>query len=391
MNKKRILTSVIGICVSWNAFADPYPADSLLQPGTSYDGQGVLESLGVYSGSVVARAEYGVGALWDIPGAYVPANSDVAVVCPQGYYCPGSGGVGFNSFSNVDQGLKPCPSGYTSDEGAAFMEECYMSCEQEYRDNASQMSGKIYYGANTCQPAACIDGYHLLYARNSFAISLGMLGDPDRISSGDIDASDGYIEPDFSVLDNISRDNAWQFSTVQSSQHNEWAGLNNGLEIRGVISYLPGSTNNDTWIYPTTHPVYWDPSSIEMPDIDAPEDDESKKTNCYCQFRYNDIYTDFIYVADNMTSNTCHAKFCRSKLINNPDFLYAVIRGLNEEPSSVECPPNKITITWQDAEQQTIDDADAGWCEYNGEIRTPADAPHKPGKHFLGWVLDIAE
>lgn len=386
MNKKRILTSVIGICVSWNAFADPYPADNLLQPGTSYEGSGVLESLGVYNGSVIARAEYGVGALWGIPGAYVPANSDVAVVCPSGYYCPGGGG--YAAFSDADQGIEPCPSGFTSDEGAAFIEECYRSCEEEYRDYALQMSGKNYYGGwNTCQPVACVDGYHLLYLHNPFAISLGMLGDPDNI-----DLDDGYIETDFSVLDNISRNNGWQFSDGESpSVHNEWATLDNGLSIRGVISYLPGGTNDDTWIYPTTHPVYWDPASIEMPDINAPEDDVSKKTNCYCQFRYNDIYTDFIYVADNMTSNICHAKFCRSKLINNTDFLYAVIRGLSEDPTSVECPPNKITITWQDSEQQAIDDADAGWCEYNGEIRTPAYAPNKPGKHFLGWVLDVAE
>lgn len=47
--------------------------------------------------------------------------------------------------------------------------------------------------------------------------------------------------------------------------------------------------------------------------------------------------------------------------------------------------PNTINIIWRDANNADIATNDAAVTVYDGDIRTPANPPHIPGKIFTGW------
>ena len=97
------------------------------------------------------------------PGYYLPANVDACTQCPNGYWCAGGKYV-FNEYN--DQGLSPCPDGYTGSEtGASSDSQCYMSCIPANLniDYAVEFSGKDYYGTgiDTCVVTKCLSGYHV--------------------------------------------------------------------------------------------------------------------------------------------------------------------------------------------------------------------------------------
>ena len=96
-------------------------------------------------------------------GYYLPANIDFCTQCLDGYYCPG-GTYTFNEYN--DQGISPCPDGYTGSEtGASSDSQCYMSCIPANLniDYAVEFSGKDYYGTgiDTCVVTKCLAGYHV--------------------------------------------------------------------------------------------------------------------------------------------------------------------------------------------------------------------------------------
>ena len=97
------------------------------------------------------------------PGYYLPANIDFCTQCPNGYWCAG-GEYTFNEYN--DQGLSPCPDGYTGSEtGASSDSQCYMSCIPANLniDNAIEFAGKDYYGTgiDTCVATKCASGYRV--------------------------------------------------------------------------------------------------------------------------------------------------------------------------------------------------------------------------------------
>ena len=49
------------------------------------------------------------------------------------------------------------------------------------------------------------------------------------------------------------------------------------------------------------------------------------------------------------------------------------------------CDPNVITIIWEGADQSAITANNAGTTVYGGDIRTPTQAQHVPGKTFQYW------
>ncbi len=96
------------------------------------------------------------------PGYYVQAAGQGEVKCKVGDYCLG----GTKVLATGTGGNMACStfgSGYTSDVGATVETECYQRCAMG--DNATQMSGRDYYGSDandTCGVTTCKAGYTLV-------------------------------------------------------------------------------------------------------------------------------------------------------------------------------------------------------------------------------------
>ena len=71
-------------------------------------------------------------------------------------------------------------------------------------------------------------------------------------------------------------------------------------------------------------------------------------------------------ISDNM-NNICAS--------NAPGLYRAVFR------------PNTITINWSDVDESVAGQNNENTVTYDGDIKTPIRAAHKPGKQFVGWIF----
>ena len=76
-------------------------------------------------------------------------------------------------------------------------------------------------------------------------------------------------------------------------------------------------------------------------------------------------------VPNNTMNNICAANF--------PSELVAVYA------------PNTITINWSDVDESVAGQNNENTVTYDGDIRTPIRAAHKPGKQFVGWVFSAPQ
>ena len=120
---------------------------------------------GVYTKSEAGSGSVNECYLTTSAGKYVAKAGAGQQECVAGSYCPGAQKVMFNTIG----GREYCPdSNASSDAGAKVAEDCYTTCLKF--PNATQMSGRDYYGAaqDTCEAIECEKGYEL---KNGFCDS----------------------------------------------------------------------------------------------------------------------------------------------------------------------------------------------------------------------------
>ncbi len=77
------------------------------------------------------------------------------------------------------------------------------------------------------------------------------------------------------------------------------------------------------------------------------------------------------------------ANTCSNYLMSDNSVRSALFDSI--VPSAASCQANTINITWNGTDSTAINQNNAGTCQYDGDINTPAWATHVPGKTFLGW------
>ncbi len=156
--KARNTLFLLLVFISTNAFADvgvvvsnEFPSDKLMLENHIYKNAAVFEILGVYSGTVYAKARYR-----DIPsfcdaGYYFSENTTECVICDENHYCVG----GENAV------MEHCPDGLVSPRGTISAGECgkkfhvgedimYITAEKTTTPAlAFKFDNKIYYAKMT--------------------------------------------------------------------------------------------------------------------------------------------------------------------------------------------------------------------------------------------------
>jgi hypothetical protein len=76
--------------------------------------------------------------------------------------------------------------------------------------------------------------------------------------------------------------------------------------------------------------------------------------------------------------------------MRNADAKYLAFRAAMfgaVQSSPAMCEANTITINWTDVDPEVAGDNNEGTAVYDGDIKTPVRAAHKPGKTFTGWLF----
>lgn len=157
--KNRYASLLLSCFVSCNCFADTggvfmsneFPANKLMQENHIYKNAAVFENMGVYSGTVYAKARYRDAPRYCDPGHYLPDNTTECVICAANHFCLG----GENAV------MEPCPDGLVAPTGTTVADHCgkimrvgedslYLtSIKQTSPALAVRMDAKIYYAKMT--------------------------------------------------------------------------------------------------------------------------------------------------------------------------------------------------------------------------------------------------
>ena len=121
MNKKILLTSIIGLSFAMPAMAVDYTENE------TYANSCTVGNLNVSSGETgIATANFSPNTYQCSSGTYLAADSTACTTCPAGSFCPG-GTYSYNA--SAADGITECPSGYTSsDSGVSANTQCYTDC-----------------------------------------------------------------------------------------------------------------------------------------------------------------------------------------------------------------------------------------------------------------------
>lgn len=143
------------ILISANAFAgvdsvvvsNEFPSDGLMLENHVYKNAAVFENIGVYDGTIYAKAIYENIPRYCDPGYYIPENATKCVICVENHYCIG----GENAT------MQPCSEGLVSPVGTVSADNCgkimrvgedmlYLTQTQQTTPAlAVRIDGKIYY------------------------------------------------------------------------------------------------------------------------------------------------------------------------------------------------------------------------------------------------------
>ncbi len=396
MSQKIFLTSALAMGFVAPAIAEPshtdsFPNDGYMQEDYTYTNAATADNMdSVYEGTVNAVAEYDIIDYIVNAGQYLPADSETVITCPAGSFCPGiSGNVQYNQ--TTPQGIQTCPTGYAnSADGASSDTQCYRACDINNMGtsftniaHATAVSGNDYYGAgtDTCEPTACVNGWHLKQGLNLTST----IGTGRGENSAFVNNSGLFIE---------SASNGQSYYGI--SDNNTWAvdyGSSKGVLVgQGRCSTQAGDNNSYTWTNPT---------------ITSNLTDETGQTGaqyCYCNVTgYKDgsgnmqavlspwvFYTDF-HDAWNC-SGSC-ASYCASNVqytgSTNLAFRAAMFGAIESGPAM--CEANVININWSDASAADISANNAGTATYGEDVRTPVKAATKKGQTFRGWRFSAPE
>ena len=137
------------------------PANSVCDP--NYDGGKPHTCSELTNGKYTLSLENSssIDACYTIttPGKYVAVAGQGEVACKVGDYCLGGAKVMYTA-TGGNSACSAFGAGYSSDVGASEETQCYQRCA--LAANATQMSGRDYYGTDatdTCAVASCVSGY----------------------------------------------------------------------------------------------------------------------------------------------------------------------------------------------------------------------------------------
>ena len=312
-------------------------------------------------------------ATWDLidytldPGEYlsVTDTSVTETTCPAGSYCVGGG----FTVETANNSIAQCPAEYpNSAEGAGADTQCYTACTVDMVAKATAVTGNDYYGSgvDTCEPTACIAGWH---------VKPGL--DIGETIGEEIGANYAYI------------DNAGTFEEIRGSKGQEYYGITEPMSFaidygeRGIItgrgrySSQEGNNNNSSWTNPTI------------------VDELSEEAYGYCYCRIDNYISSggtvmklsgpWVYLDDAVVMGYECTSACAEFLFSNGGdyipFRGAILGAIPALPAT--CAANTINIDWNpDNDGAHI----KNMCTYEGAIEVPAD-PVKPGYTFMGWKL----
>jgi len=375
MNKKLFLTSMFALGFVGPAMAvpakvfDTFPSGGVMEKDSQYTNAANVSNMLNVDGSagndtIYAVAQY-ISSLYNIPaGSYLPKGAETMTTgCVDGYYCPGATGVSYSS--TTAQGLEPCPSGYNhSDTGARGASQCYKDCT--LMENAESVTGKDYSGSvDTCEPSACVAGWHLTPRENGVVYGSQILSDVGSTSG----VNSAYVTGGAELVQCTDTDAGCSGSYTASdydlnlmSDQYKWAvKYGNGYVVKG--SATVGSDNTcscrmNGYRYTGNQYVMVSPLVSTGEKVSGANSDEDCARLCSAYMR-----------------ESAHHDF-RSSLLG------ATV------PELRTCEANVIKVKWYNTTLADVQANAAGTITYGGNINTPKDfdATKTPkGKVFQGW------
>ena len=372
MKSKFILSSAF-IMTTMGAFG----ADAKITEASTC----TVDVLGVSDNNATANTI----ATWDAieytlnPGQYlnVTETSVDKATCPSGSYCVG--GTGF-TVDNAKTSIATCPTGYeNSDAGAGADTQCYTACTVATANiaHATAVSGNDYYGTgvDTCEPTACVAGWHVKPGLNL----KDTIGEEAGINSASINHFGSYTELNSKGKDYYNMHDNNSFVVDYGDK-----GVITG---RGRCSTQPGVREFDQ----NTNIS----GEITIVKNLADETGMEGATYCYCQLDYYkgvdgvDIQIlDMPWVFNEENPDCAYncASVCGGYLRPNYEsainFRTAVLNTVPALPAA--CEANTINIDWN---PDNGGDHIKNMCTYEGSIELPTPDPVKPGYTFTGWKL----
>ena len=382
MRKTKILSSAfVMTMVSFGAFA----ADEIITGGANTC---TVDVLGVYDNNATAKTI----ATWTpvtyecAPGQYLleTETSVECTPCPTGSYCPG----GTYTVESENMGATTCPTTHpNSANGASADTQCYTACTVDMVAKATAVTGNDYFGSgvDTCEPTACVAGWHV-----KPGLDIGATIGEEAGSNSAYISNNGFFGE-------MNYDN-------KGSKGQEYYGISGPMSFavdyagKGMITgHGRCSTQEGYGIWTDYKGRPNNPEDETVINTLADETGMEGAKYCYCQVDgFTPTGSDKVMVtsapwvfsgdrgsADGCASNctyTC-VRPLRDVDVSSLAFRAAVMNSL--PVSSATCAANTINIDWNPDNNgaHTINQ-----CTYEGSITVPAD-PVKPGYTFTGWKL----
>ena len=327
-------------------------------------------------------------ATWDLidytldPGEYlkVTDTSVTETTCPSGSYCVGGG----YTVETANNSIAQCPTTHpNSAEGAGADTQCYTACTVDMVAKATAVTGNDYYGSgiDTCEPTACVAGWHV-----KPGLDIGATIGEEK------GANSAYIKNDGSLRE-TNYDG-------ESSKGQEYYGISGPMSFavdyagKGILTgHGRCSTQAGVGIWNGAST----PEDVTVVNTLTDETGQEGAQYCYCQV---DGFTPtggdkvmvtsapWVFRDDDGSANGCAvncAGLCAYRLrgdgVYDLAFRAAVVGNIPASPAT--CAANTINIDWNpDNNGEHI----KNMCTYDGSITVPSD-PVKPGYTFMGWKL----
>ncbi len=380
MKKYFLTTALMGTFI-----APAFGADKIITSANTC----TVDVLGVSDNNATANTI----ATWDLidytlnPGEYlnVTDTSVTETTCPAGSYCVGGG----FTVETANNSIAACPTTHpNSATGAGADTQCYTACTVATANiaHATAVTGNDYYGTgtDTCEPTACIAGWHV-----KPGLDIGeTIGEDKGANSAYINNTGSFGEMNFDGKG--SKGQEYYGISGKNSFAVDYAGKGI-LTGHGRCSTQAGV---GIWTGAST------PEDVTVVNTLADETGQEGAQYCYCQV---DGFTPtggdkvmvtsapWVFDSDGDSADVC-ANACASNcaiVLRNDGvnvealaFRAAVMNSLPASPAT--CAANTINIDWNpdNGGEHTINQ-----CTYEGSIELPTPDPVKPGYTFTGWKL----
>ena len=391
MNKRLFLTSVLAITVAGPAFVVEAKANRQAQTYNQFS-EPMVENA-TYTGAAVYANLHVDGSTED------PAVADPSfTICPADSYCPG---VDSNSqpdstaifvCDTVSSGDYP-----NSDEGSSDFGQCYRDCvTSDVTDAATLVSGGRIYatGERTCAAATCRQGYHTVAGVYNLRTVIGSDNADQYATSSSPNSANYNLGPG-------------QFVVDFGANKGRLVGFASCSAYQGSGGISESGPNNYSWSS--------SPTMVNSNGGNVPSNFWSTGDYCYCGLSSFTEYSGgtagtehqldangavYVYVGvGSVTGASCSSNCATEcgRLLSTvsgdqygndwafSQFRQAMIDSIGSPYTT--CAVNNISITWNGATQENIDANNAGYCVYEGDIRTPVAATPRAGYTFAGWTF----